>query len=217
MRLDHISFAYGEKRIFEDFSLSVEEGAITAVLGASGVGKSTLLRLLAGLSAPTAGYVPAHQVSYLFQEPRLLPTLDVLHNLTAIPAIDEESARHWLSAVGLEDDLRTYPAALSGGMAQRVSMARAFAYPSDLLLMDEPFKGLDLSLRTRLYDVFLTLWRERKLTTVLVTHDQEEAVALASRVVVLAGVPAEVTFDALVSENTRAAVSASLREALLQV
>lgn len=217
MLLDQVTFAYGEKRIFDRFSLTLEEGEITAVLGASGVGKSTLLRLIAGLSTPTAGSVPACRASYMFQEPRLLPTLDVLHNLTAIPDISEERARLFLTAVGLEDDLRSYPGALSGGMAQRVSMARAFAYPSDLLLMDEPFKGLDLSLRTRLYEVFLSLWRERRLTTVLVTHDTEEAVALASRVVVLAGTPATVAFDARVDAATQASVHAALREALMQV
>ena len=216
MQLDRISFAYGEKEIFRDFSLSFEDGAITAVLGNSGVGKSTLLRLLSGLTAPTMGEVPVSRASIMFQEPRLLPTLDVLHNLTAIPDIEEETARRFLTAVGLADELHTYPAALSGGMAQRVSMARAFAYPSDLLLMDEPFKGLDLSLRTRLYEVFLSLWRDRRLTTILVTHDPEEAVALASRVVVLSGAPAQVGFDSRVEDATRGSAYASLREALMR-
>ena len=216
MQLERVSFGYAAKPVFEDFSLTLAEGAITAVLGPSGVGKSTLIKLLSGLVAPTSGAVPTRKVSCMFQEPRLIPSLSVMRNLTVIPGIDRAEAARWLTAVDLADEFEAHPASLSGGMAQRVSMARAFAYPSDLLLMDEPFKGLDLSLRTRLYGVFLSLWRERSVTTVLVTHDPEEAVALSSRVLVLSGTPASVTFDRAVSDSDRAALYADLRAALME-
>lgn len=216
MLLDRISFSYGETPVLQNFSLQLPEGGITAVLGDSGVGKTTLLHLLAGLIAPTEGRVDTGVVSYMFQEPRLLPTLDVLHNLTAIPAIDEAGARHWLGLVGLGDSLAKMPRELSGGMAQRVSMARAFATRSSLLLMDEPFKGLDVSIKARLYEVFRSLWRETMVTTVLVTHDPDEAVELADKVVVLRHSPAQVVYEARVDHANARSVRESLRDALLK-
>jgi NitT/TauT family transport system ATP-binding protein len=217
MRLEDISFAYGEKILFDGLNITCDEGKITAVLGGSGVGKTTLLRLLAGLDKPSVGAVERREVAYIFQEPRLMPTVSVLNNLTAIPRIDKDSARHWLSAVGLGDSLNLLPHELSGGMAQRVSMARAFAYPSDLLLMDEPFKGLDLSLRARLYAVFLSLWSETEVTTVLVTHDPEEAVALGHKVVVLAGSPAKVVFERAVEQENKHLVYEELKSVLMGI
>ena len=216
MLVDNVSFAYGDKPIFKDFSLELPEGRITAVLGDSGVGKTTLLHLLAGLVRPDAGRVEPREVSYMFQEPRLLPTLDVLHNLTAIPGINSATAVHWLEAVGLGDSLHLMPHQLSGGMAQRVSMARAFAHQGGLLLMDEPFKGLDVSLQARLYQVFSSLWREGGTLAVLVTHDPDEAVTLASRVVVLRSSPAEVVYCADVGPHNAVEVREGVREALMR-
>lgn len=216
MRIDNVCFGYGDKEVFRDFSLDVTDGGILAVLGDSGVGKTTLLHLLAGLVKPNGGTVPTTRVSYMFQEPRLLPTLDVLRNLTVIPGIDEAEARRWLAAVGLQDSLHLLPHQLSGGMAQRVAMARAFALPKrELLLMDEPFKGLDVSLQAKLHGVFRTLWQATGVTTVLVTHDPDEAVALSDRVVVLRNSPAVVVYDADVREEGADAVRMGLRQALL--
>ncbi len=212
MRLSDLGFAYGDKVIFDHLHLTLEEGAITAVLGDSGVGKTTLLHLLAGIVPPDYGRIDKRNVGYMFQEPRLLPTLDVLHNLLAVPSIDEAGAKRWLEAVGLGDSLKLLPHQLSGGMAQRVSMARAFAAECDLLLMDEPFRGLDLSLQAKLHEVFAALWREANTTTVMVTHDVDEAVALAGRVLVLRGSPASVVYDGTVADKevARAAVRAAL-------
>ena len=215
MRFEDLTFAYGEKTIFSRFSLSLPDQSITAVLGDSGVGKTTLLHLMAGLLTPAQGIVPEARVSYMFQEPRLLPTRSVLRNLTVLPGVDEPTARHWLTAVGLADSMDLLPHQLSGGMAQRVSMARAFATPSDVLLMDEPFKGLDVSLQARLHEVFMSLWRDTLRTTVLVTHDPDEAVAVAHHVVVLRHTPAEVVYAADVTEATRQEVRGAVRAALL--
>ena len=216
MRLDHIDFGYGDNAIFEDFSLDIPDGCITAVLGDSGVGKTTLLHLLAGLVTPRAGQVPGARCAYMFQQPRLLPTQTVLANVRlAAPDHDEQVARHWLQAVHLQDAMALYPHQLSGGMAQRASMARAFAFGAEVLLMDEPFRGLDMALQAKLHQVFLQLWRTANPTCVLVTHDIDEALALGQRVVVLRGKPCRSVYMADVAPDNADAVRQAVRAALL--
>ncbi len=196
-----VSKSYAKTRVYENFSLSVEEGKITCLLGASGCGKTTLLNMIAGLT-PYRGRienVPA-RISYIFQEERLLPNLTVKQNVALVLGKGADGGRvaEILEKVELSGKEDAYPSELSGGQAQRVSIARAFAYPSRLILMDEPFSSLDTALKIRLIGVFCRLWEEEKRTAVFVTHDAEEAYMLAHRAVLLKDgkIAADVSEDA---------------------
>lgn len=196
-KVDRIAKSYGELKVFQDLSLDFPTGAITAILGPSGCGKTTILKILAGIVKPDRGTVfSTSEVGFLFQEPRLLPWLDVYGNLALVledklpaDALDGR-IKYYLQAVGLAGYLRFFPRQLSGGMKQRVAMARAFSYPAELLLMDEPFKSLDLKTRYQLVSDFLGLWRQNPNTAVVVTHDVKEALRLGDRILVLSEKPA---------------------------
>ena len=200
---DGVSKQYGEISVYRDFSLEIEAGKITCLLGPSGCGKTTLLNMLAGL-VPYDGKIeniPA-RVSYIFQEERLLPNLTVKQNIPFAlgKGADERRIADVLAKVELSDREDAWPSELSGGQAQRVSIARAFAYPSELILMDEPFSSLDTALKIRLIDVFCNLWREERRTAVFVTHDAEEAYMLAHRAVVMkeGRIVADISEDSIV-------------------
>lgn len=188
IELVNVSKKYANTPVYENFSLGIEEGKITCLLGASGCGKTTLLNMLAGLTPYEGriGNVP-ERISYIFQEERLLPNLTVKQNVALVLGknADGKKISEMLEKVELSGKEDAYPAELSGGQAQRVSIARAFAYPSGLILMDEPFSSLDTALKIRLIDVFCRLWQEEKRTAVFVTHDAEEAYMLAHRAVLL--------------------------------
>lgn len=180
--------------------LALEPGAFCAVVGPSGCGKSTLLRLLAGLETCSDGVVETDatapgDVAMVFQSPTLLPWLSARDNvdlpLRLLHRADPAAADAALARVGLADATRLKPAALSGGMAMRVSLARALATQPRLLLLDEPFAALDALTRRALADDLLGVWLDRRPTIVFVTHDVEEAVYLAERVVVLSRGPGQ--------------------------
>ena len=185
-------------RALEDIDLDVAAGEIVALIGGSGCGKTTLLRLIAGLDRASAGGVrldgeaidgPHPGVGLVFQEPRLLPWLTVSDNvgfgLTAPRAERRERVRHALDRVGLAEHSGRWPRELSGGQQQRVSIARAFVADPRVLLLDEPFSALDAFTRRDLHGHLLALWEESRPTVVIVTHDVGEAVALADRAVVM--------------------------------
>jgi sulfonate transport system ATP-binding protein len=190
----------------EGVDLRVGSGEIVAIVGGSGCGKSTLLRLVSGLDSVTSGrisvegldiHAPVAKVGLVFQEPRLLPWLNVEDNiafgLSDLPApARREKARALLREVRLSDYGRRWPKELSGGQAQRVAIARALAPEPDLLLLDEPFSALDAFTRAELQDHLLDLWELHRHTFVIVTHDIEEAVAVADRVVIMRPHPGRV-------------------------
>ncbi len=186
MKLTNVTKRYGERLALENLSLEIEEGKITAVLGESGAGKTTLLNVLAGLT-PYEGSVEGERAcSYLFQDAKLLPNLTAEGNLKLVlPKSAWGKIGEALARVGLAGREKSLPGSLSGGEKQRVAIARAFLYPHDVLLMDEPFSSLDLSLKRSLIELTASLWRERKETVVFVTHDVHEAAILSHRAVVL--------------------------------
>lgn len=180
-----ISKSYGDKKIFDDFSLEIAEGEVLCVLAESGAGKTTLLNILAGLT-PYEGDIEGfpETVGYIFQEPRLLPNLTVKENLRYAGGRVEDIDKI-LQKIGLFQARDKRPAFLSGGEKQRVAIARAFLSDAKVLLLDEPFSSLDTALKIRLCKLFSELWSEKRQTTVFVTHDVEEALLLAQRVIIL--------------------------------
>lgn len=184
IKLENINKEYGEKIVFENLSLSIEENAVTAVLGESGVGKTTLLNILSGAASYTGKMQnDSRKVSFVFQEDRLVPFMTVNENLEFVLGKGDYTEK--LRQVGIEEYKDSYPSSLSGGMARRVALLRAFLYDGDLMLMDEPFSALDLSTKYKVMQLFLKLWEQKRITAVIVTHDIEEAVFLAKRIVVL--------------------------------
>lgn len=162
----------GNKAVSISHLLLPEKG-IFGVCGASGKGKTTLLRLLAGLETPDSGEIKGlegKRLTYVFQEDRLLPSLTAKQNVETV--CDSASASLWLERVGLSDDSGKYPNEMSGGMCRRVAFARAFAYGGDLVLLDEPFKGLDAEIKARLIDIVKE--KSRQSLVILVTHDGEQ-------------------------------------------
>ena len=221
--IEHVSKHYGELPVFELFSLELPRRSVTAVLGPSGCGKTTLLRLIAGLVEPDAGRVSGRSdeaVSYLFQEPRLLPWLSLEGNVSYVlpetmgAGERRNRAGRLLRLVGLEEFVHYTPSMVSGGMRQRAAMARAFAFPAQTILMDEPFQALDIALKLSLVGLFRRLWEDDPRTSVFVTHDVQEAVLLGDQIVVLSPRPAHVvqTWENPVERKMRSLEDATLLE-----
>lgn len=199
----NFSFSYPDKEIYKNFNAVFFGGKINVVLGASGVGKTTLLNALTGLSGFDGEIenMPKN-VSYIFQNDRLVKTISVEKNLDFVlkNAIRDKTARKnaiydMAKLLEISDVLKRLPTEISGGQAQRVQMARAFLYPSEVMLLDEPFKGLDVSLKTRLIKKFLELWGRDGRTVVLVTHDVYDALLMGDKVFVLSGSPADIVYE----------------------
>lgn len=180
-----ISKNYEQKQVFENLALEIKENEVTCILGKSGVGKTTLLNILAGLTdfQGEMEYVPS-RVGYCFQTPRLIGHLSVKDNLLYAGA-KADQAEAMLKTLGLFICADKKTSLLSGGEKQRVAIARAFLSGGEWLLLDEPFSFLDLAWKTELIKTFAGLWEERKPTVVFVTHDIEEAWSIGHRILVL--------------------------------
>jgi NitT/TauT family transport system ATP-binding protein len=207
---DNVGVAFGGEQIYERLSFDVRRGEFVCILGPSGCGKSTSLRIIGGLLDLNAGSVTVDgrtpqdawpEIAFVFQSPRLVPWRNALDNVLLGSELrfgsgDKEQRRarasELLSLVGLTDDARKYPSMLSGGERQRVAIARALAVDPKIVLMDEPFSALDPNMRGRMRVEMERIWLKTGKTVVFVTHDIDEALQLADRVVVLSNKPTHV-------------------------
>nr|WP_319565706.1 ATP-binding cassette domain-containing protein [uncultured Rhodoferax sp.] len=193
--LQGLSKRFGEREVLRNTQLRVEPGQFIAIVGRSGCGKSTLLRLVAGLETASAGHIRINDqllnglsddTRIMFQDARLLPWKRVIDNVAlGLPPERRGDALKVLEQVGLADRANDWPARLSGGQRQRVSLARALVHNPRLLLLDEPLGALDALTRIEMHRLIENLWRASGFTALLVTHDVQEAVALADRVILI--------------------------------
>ena len=191
IRLQQVKVSFGALPVLDNISCQVRSGEVVAVLGTSGSGKTTLLRVIAGLVKPESGtvQVDSQRIGFIFQDNRLVPWLNAEDNIAlALKASGTDSmkaaetAKVWLQRLGLEGFNKYYPAQLSGGMAQRVSIARAFAIEPQIMLLDEPFSGLDADLADSLLKDLKVVLEGYRAAVVLVTHNPVEAISLAGRI-----------------------------------
>jgi NitT/TauT family transport system ATP-binding protein len=212
---------YGETEILRQIRFTIAEGQTLAILGPSGVGKTTLLRVIAGLVGNFEGEVSgAGKLAMVFQEPTLLPWRSALDNLTLTAGITEDAAQAALAEVDLAGKEGHFPGQLSLGQQRRLSLARAFAAEPDLLLLDEPFASLDETTATAMLTLTSRLLESRNVACLLVTHAAEEAVALADRALLMAGQPGTIVGEYRIDElakSPRADVATGLREALAKI
>ncbi len=198
--IKNFSCSYEQKTIFQNFDVTFEQGKINVVLGGSGIGKTTLLNAMASLKSYDGSIEGCEGgVSYIFQKDRLIPSISVYKNLDLVlravvkdKRVRKETIESTSEALEISDVLNSLPSEISGGQAQRASMARAFLFPSDVLLLDEPFKALDTSLKARLINKFVALQRQSKKTVVFVTHAIDECLLCADNYFVFAANPVEV-------------------------
>ena len=208
---DQLELRYGERTILTNFSLQLQKGEVVSLLGASGVGKSSLLKVLAGLAKPAQGAIlfqnqklqrHHYNISLLFQKPNLLPWLNLEQNVgfgldfkaaePLSPQARQSRVQQAISEVGLSQAQALYPAQLSGGMAQRVALARSLARQPELLLLDEPFSALDEVTRADMQALFLRVIRTHQTSAILVTHDIDEALLVSDRILLLGSTPGQV-------------------------
>lgn len=200
-KLENIQKTCGELLVLKDFNMEVEEKKVVSILGPSGCGKTTLLNIISGMLKVDSGVMTGFEnkkISYLFQEPRLLQWKTAYENIDFVLKDKfEKEKRHeiikkYLDIVNLWEYRHYYPRYMSGGMKQRVAIARAFAYPSQILLMDEPFKSLDLELKLSLTKYFVELWELDRRSVFFVTHDIHAALMLGDEIYILSEKPTKV-------------------------
>lgn len=203
MQLKNIVKDYGDKKVLGGIDIEIEEGKITAILGESGCGKSTLLNIIAGKIKDYSGEIifeREHEkgISYVFQEDTLIPWKTVYSNLEFVLKGKVEKSeldkriKKYLKIVNLEGSEKEFPNMLSGGMKRRVGIARAFAFPSNYMFMDEPFEFLDVKIKEEIVEDLIKLQESEKKTIILITHDIDTAITLGEKIVVLGGKPSVV-------------------------
>lgn len=191
LTIDRVCKSFGSLSVLKDVSLTVGDGEIVALIGPSGCGKTTLLDIISGLSQPDSGTViGGENISYMFQSARLLPWRTVYENIRLVREdVSPEEIHELIKAVGLEGFANYYPDQLSGGMAKRCALARAFHYQGTHLLMDEPFQGLDYGIRMEMIAMLLSVWKKHRQGILFVTHEIDEALTVASKIVLLRARP----------------------------
>ena len=196
LKIENLHKSFNEVKLFDNFNIEIKENTITCILGPSGCGKTTLLNMISGSEPNNSGIFNGFNdkiLSYIFQEPRLVPWKTVKENISfVLKKADSELISKYIRLVNLDEFADYYPNKLSGGMKQRVALARAFAYPSDLILMDEPLKALDIKLKLNLINSFRKIWQFDKRTVIFVTHDIDEALLLGNDVYIFSKAPVSI-------------------------
>lgn len=212
LTINALNKSYQDLHLFKDFNIELAENTISCILGPSGCGKTTLLNMISGTTTYDAGNFIGFNdkiISYIFQEPRLLPWKTAQENISFVLNDSllvhekEEIADKYIRLVELKEFRDFYPSKLSGGMKQRVAIARAFAYPSNLILMDEPLKALDLKLKLNLMRSFRRLWQNDKRTVIFVTHDIDEALLLGNDIYIFSKSPVNVKEKLTINSQDR--------------
>ena len=224
MELKHISKQFDGNIVFKDFDIAFQEGVISCLLGPSGCGKTTLLNMMGGVTAADGGdfsSLNGKRFSYIFQAPRLLPWKTVAENIGFVmdrnitASERQQKLDYLLQMVEMNHYAQYYPSQLSGGMAQRVSIARAFAIDSDVILMDEPFSGIDINLKKTMLQRFLEIWKTDQRTVIYVTHDIGEALLLSNEIVVFSKAPVKIMLQTQVDESNRKEVKDLILKSLI--
>ncbi len=201
IKLQGVYKQYGDLKVLEDWELLIRPSERIALLGISGSGKTTLLRLLAGMETPTGGSleVSTNHIGFVFQEPRLIPWRTVRQNLRFVN--EQANIDELLNNLQLQGFADYYPTQLSGGMKQRVNLARALAVSPQLLMLDEAFASLDLKVKVNIMDDVLKLWEQHRFTMLTVTHDLKEALYLADRILLISSLPSRIIHEFPVTLN----------------
>lgn len=207
----NINKSYGDSKIYDNFDINIKKGRVNCILGKSGCGKTTLLKIISGDSRFKG------RISYVFQEDRLIPWKNIYKNLEFV--LESKYSREereiiinkYLSMLNISECKNKYPSELSGGMRQRADIGRAFAYPGEILLMDEPFKSLDIKTKEDIMNDFKQMTTKEKRTVILVTHDIEEALKVSDYIFVLGKRPVEILKQYDLSKESKE-ISAIKRE-----
>lgn len=205
LKIENLTKKFNDFSVIENLNLEIKKDEIVAIIGPSGCGKSTLLNIISGIVRKYEGnlHTSKSTIGYVFQEDRLLPWMNVLENVKVVnDNSKDEDVLKIIEDVGLKNFEKSYPDTLSGGMRQRCAIARGFNYDCDLLLMDEPFKSLDYNLRIEMLNTLINLWKRSKKSILFITHEIDEAITVANRIIVLAKRPTKVAKEIIIDKES---------------